>query len=46
MQSIVTSDLMRAFNPLRLAGPVFDKELRVASRRRRTYLLRFAYVGF
>jgi len=28
-----------------LAGPLFDKELRVASRRRRSYLLRFAYVG-
>ncbi len=28
----------------RLPGPVFDKELRVASRRRRSYLLRCAYV--
>ncbi len=27
-----------------LAGPIFDKELRVASRRRRHYALRFAYV--
>ena len=32
------------FSPLRLAGPVFDKELRVASRRPRSYLLRCAYV--
>ena len=29
----------------RLPGPVFDKELRVASRRRKSYVLRFAYVG-
>jgi len=29
----------------RLAGPVFDKELRVASRQRRYYLLRLAYVS-
>ncbi len=28
-----------------LAGPIFDKELRVASRRRRNYALRFVYVG-
>ncbi len=27
-----------------LTGPVFDKELRVSSRRRRNYLLRWAYV--
>ena len=27
------------------AGPIFDKELRVTSRRRRYYLLRFAYVS-
>jgi ABC-type transport system involved in multi-copper enzyme maturation permease subunit len=29
-----------------LTGPIFDKELRVASRRRRNYLLRFVYVAF
>lgn len=28
----------------RLVGPLFDKELRVAGRRRRNYALRFAYV--
>lgn len=33
------------FDPVRLVGPVFDKELRVSSRRRRNYLLRFAYVA-
>lgn len=27
-----------------LTGPIFDKELRVSSRRRRNYFLRFAYV--
>ncbi len=30
----------------RLAGPIFDKEMRVSSRRRRNYALRFLYVGF
>ncbi len=45
MQGIATPNVLRVFNPLRLAGPIFDKELRVASRRRRTYLLRFVYVG-
>jgi hypothetical protein len=29
----------------RLAGPIFDKELRVAGRRRRSYALRCAYVA-
>jgi ABC-type transport system involved in multi-copper enzyme maturation permease subunit len=29
----------------RLPGPIFNKELRVASRQRRSYVLRFAYVG-
>jgi ABC-type transport system involved in multi-copper enzyme maturation permease subunit len=33
------------FDPIRLVGPIFDKELRVSSRRRRNYLLRFAYVA-
>lgn len=31
--------------PWTLAGPVFEKELRVASRRRRSYVLRLAYVA-
>jgi len=30
---------------VRLTGPMFDKELRVASRQRRHYLLRFGYVA-
>ena len=45
MSTTVTSDLWRVLNPLRLAGPIFDKELRVASRQRRTYVLRFVYVA-
>ena len=28
-----------------LTGPIFDKEMRVSSRRRRNYLLRFIYIG-
>ena len=40
-----TANLLQYLSPLRLAGPVFDKELRVASRRRRLYALRFAYAA-
>lgn len=32
-------------NPVGWMGPIFDKELRVASRRKRTYWLRLAYIG-
>jgi len=46
---MTTADLsniiMRFLSPLRLTGPIFDKELRVSSRRRRNYVLRFAYVA-
>ena len=28
-----------------LTGPIFDKEMRVSSRRRRNYVLRFLYIG-
>ncbi|MHC4331574.1 MAG: ABC transporter permease subunit [Planctomycetota bacterium] len=34
------------FSLSRLTGPIFDKELRVSSRRRRNYVLRFAYLAF
>ncbi len=44
MQATVTFDLLRTFSPLRLAGPIFDKELRVVSRRRRTYAIRTGYL--
>jgi len=41
-----TATLVSALSAVgRLPGPVFDKELRVASRQRRSYLLRFAYVA-
>jgi ABC-type transport system involved in multi-copper enzyme maturation permease subunit len=33
------------FNPIRLTGPIFDKELRISSRRRRNYFLRSGYVA-
>ncbi|MDH4241869.1 MAG: ABC transporter permease subunit, partial [Phycisphaerae bacterium] len=32
-------------NPSWLTGPIFDKELRVSSRRRRNYVLRFMYLA-
>jgi len=38
------TNLLQRLSPSWLAGPIFDKELRVASRKRRYYLLRFAYV--
>jgi ABC-type transport system involved in multi-copper enzyme maturation permease subunit len=44
MQAAAIPSLVRYFSPLRLAGPLFGKELRVASRQRKYYLLRFAYV--
>lgn len=37
--------LSSAFNPFRLLGPIFSKELRVCSRRRRNYVLRCAYIA-
>jgi ABC-type transport system involved in multi-copper enzyme maturation permease subunit len=37
--------LTQALSPERLAGPILGKELRVLSRRRRYYLLRFVFVG-
>ncbi len=44
MNATSADSLLQCLGPLRLAGPIFDKELRVASRRRRLYVLRFAYV--
>ena len=41
----LTNFVTRFLSPLRLSGPIFDKELRVSSRRRRNYILRFAYVA-
>ncbi len=44
MDRVAAINLLRCLRPLWLAGPLFDKELRVMSRRRRGYALRFAYV--
>ncbi|MCP4707234.1 MAG: ABC transporter permease subunit [Planctomycetes bacterium] len=37
--------LLYLTDPARLMGPIFDKELRVSSRRVRNYLLRFGYLA-
>jgi len=39
------SSLWKVLNPVRLTGPLFDKELRVSSRKKRNYILRFVYIG-
>jgi len=39
------SSLWKVLNPVRLTGPLFDKELRVSSRKKRNYVLRFVYIG-
>ena len=44
MTTALTSTFSDLFDPVRLFGPIFDKELRVSSRRRRNYFLRFAYI--
>ncbi len=44
MTTELTSTLSDLCDPVRLFGPIFDKELRVSSRRRRNYLLRFVYI--
>ncbi len=45
MSSTMLTNTMQWFHPARWTGPIFDKELRVASRRRRYYVLRFFYVA-
>ena len=44
MVGILGKSVWRALNLSWLTGPIFDKELRVSSRRRRNYVLRFAYL--
>jgi ABC-type transport system involved in multi-copper enzyme maturation permease subunit len=44
MEAASVSILLRHFSPLRLMGPLSDKELRVASRRGRNYALRAGYL--
>jgi len=43
MNTALTS-FWKLLDPVRLTGPLFGKELRVSSRRKRNYLLRFVYV--
>ncbi|UCF15822.1 MAG: ABC transporter permease subunit [Phycisphaerales bacterium] len=42
----VLNSLRCLFSLSWLTGPIFDKELRVSSRRRRNYVLRFVYLAF
>jgi len=44
MEAVSVSSVLRYFSPLRLMGPLSDKELRVASRRCRNYALRAGYL--
>jgi len=41
----ITESILSLLSLSRLTGPIFEKELRVSSRRRRNYLLRFAYLA-
>ena len=45
MISTVLNPLKRLCGLSRLTGPIFEKELRVSSRRKRNYVLRFAYLA-
>jgi len=45
MNTVLTNLVWRLLSLSRLTGPIFEKELRVSSRRKRSYLLRFAYVA-
>lgn len=44
MTAAVFNFIVRLVSLSWLTGPIFDKELRVSSRRRRNYVLRFAYL--
>jgi len=44
MTMALASTFSNLFDPVRLFGPIFDKELRVSSRRKRNYFLRFTYI--
>jgi len=44
--AVVLNSLRRLLSLSWLTGPIFEKELRVYSRRRRNYVLRFAYLAF
>ncbi len=45
MLATLTISPLQYLRPWELAGPLFDKELRVASRQGRSYLMRFVYAG-
>lgn len=45
MNTIVVDRIVRLLTPAWLTGPIFDKEMRVSSRRRRNYVLRFFYIA-
>jgi ABC-type transport system involved in multi-copper enzyme maturation permease subunit len=45
MNISLTKSVRYILKPSWLTGPIFDKELRVSSRRRRNYVLRFAYLA-
>jgi len=45
MISTVLNPFKRLCGLSRLTGPIFEKELRVSSRRKRNYVLRFAYLA-
>lgn len=44
MATALLSFFLKLSNPAWLTGPIFDKELRVSSRRKRNFVLRSAYV--
>ena len=46
MTTALTSTFSNLFDPGRLFGPIFEKELRVSSRRKRNYITRFVYLVF
>jgi ABC-type transport system involved in multi-copper enzyme maturation permease subunit len=45
MATTLINSVSKVVNPAWMTGPIFDKELRVSSRRRRNYWLRFAYMA-
>jgi ABC-type transport system involved in multi-copper enzyme maturation permease subunit len=45
MTATVIKSFSKVMNPVWVTGPIFDKELRVSSRRKRNYWLRFAYLA-
>ena len=46
MTTALTSTFSNLFDSARLFGPIFEKELRVSSRRKRNYITRFVYLVF